>query len=832
MPRFEAIARVAGLVLLVVGCTPALAFRLEVTPQPGSPKLCLAIDERKPIVSAPNATIVPDEKTPPIPMQAGTFYPAVVADCASLPPGGAGDWTMTDTRELQAKVRGATACLSLRTRRGLAPLAEAYLGSFGAADPGSPFAYLVAGLKADALAKGPPTSRVPVLASACGRSDAADFWFVDPVNGMISAPNHRDCLAVAGDPLSRPKRFQAGMPVFTTGCGDLWSDAAEPFLRWSIAGPARHVPTYSAGARTGDYFSGRGGLPITGPMGRCLTADLPSNRVVTSDCDNRVEQRWLFTGSAVVLGDSGKCLALLARGTVLLRPCGGTAEQGWSYDNPDPVPNRRWRHADVYARIHPLGQADQCLVVSDDPFVDPMRQRNPVKVAACGAVLPRQVSWFVADKVRTIRLAVVRFAADDDRNPANGSMNDDQMKAMLEVLAGRLSEQYTSLGLRFVFIPALDFMRRRDTVANQARNVDPDGTPNWDSPHRLTTLAATVFSGKAVIGNMAGYHGGGSSGGMAEFEPARMINIVTGGPETSFTRVPGLPRDKFGLHAVSMTVAEGGVGSAPRSSGHHAHEFGHYFGLGHTFDQDLWGDTPDDLPTGDAWIALGTITCGNPRTVTVKGRTFTPDRLNNEGYFGCQLGRTHNAFSPLQLGYMVHQLYNFPNRYPLVACQPIGSYDADHVECENEESLARCRETAAYLAEHARGALDCRPGGNVARAAADALAQPAIRFLFEQTPQGRALFDRMAGGRATVQNAAAVMGALAAATNLPLTMAVVTRLAEYRAHAVASVPTLARTGFLPGSGTPGPAEARALRAAAQAVFLPGFLENVPSLLPK
>ncbi|MFX6019190.1 hypothetical protein ABTF08_20145, partial [Acinetobacter baumannii] len=85
-------------------------------------------------------------------------------------------------------------------------------------------------------------------------------------------------------------------------------------------------------------------------------------------------------------------------------------------------------------------------------------------------------------------------------------------------------------------------------------------------------------------------------------------------------------------------------------------EFGHFFGLGHTFDSSHFADTPDDLNNGDAWDALGTSACGNPRGVTIGGRIITPDRLNNEGYFGCFLGRTRNSFSPLQLGYMDWQL--------------------------------------------------------------------------------------------------------------------------------------------------------------------------------
>src|SRR3954471_15767177 len=99
------------------------------------------------------------------------------------------------------------------------------------------------------------------------------------------------------------------------------------------------------------------------------------------------------------------------------------------------------------------------------------------------------------------------------------------------------------------------------------------------------------------------------------------------------------------------------------------------------------------------------------------------------------LGRPHdNSFSPLQLGKASWVLNNQLNRYPLVACQPIDSYDANKVECENAESLALCQQTAAYIKDKFGIVMACQMGGTYARAIAAALQQPAVLHLLQKTP--------------------------------------------------------------------------------------------------
>jgi len=145
----------------------------------------------------------------------------------------------------------------------------------------------------------------------------------------------------------------------------------------------------------------------------------------------------------------GDCLARDEGGVVKLSTCTNAANQKWSYVVLDPIPNPRWLNASVYGQIRPSDASGQCLIVSSDPFADPVRQRNPVRVAACSAVLPRQTSWFRPTTVRTIRFALLRFSDDDGGKPALGNMSDAEAKRIMEGVAFRLSEHYRTMGVRF-----------------------------------------------------------------------------------------------------------------------------------------------------------------------------------------------------------------------------------------------------------------------------------------------------------------------------------------------------------------------------------------------
>ena len=701
--------------------------------------LCLAVDTKKQLVPDRGAMVVPQNDGKPFALT-GTFYPVVVTRCDALNADQLGKWYRTDTFELRIRVGSRPMCLSWRTNEAMQPLLDPLIRAFEVTVPDAPFGYL-----ANVLAKG--RAGMNVVASECGRSDAADFWSYDDLNGTIAMPSAGRCLAIAGDNAKPPARYDAGMPVTSAGCPDilLYDRAAiVPQQRWTTTAAHEFLPAYVA-PDPKEYFSGTGGLPIVGPMGRCLTVDKPSRNVVTSFCDGRVEQQWRLDKAAIRFGTGGDCLARATDGLVSLGVCKSDESQRWLYTVADPVPNPKWLGAFVYGQIHPEGSADQCLVVTDDPFIDPMRQRNRVKIASCGAVPPQQTSWFLNTKVRTIRLGLLRYMDDDGGNPSNGNPSDERIKSLAERLALRLSEHYSVLGVRFVFDPDNDYLARKDTIANQVVNRTSDGKPIWEPARRFTAIAATMLYHRATIVTMSGYHGGGSSGGYTEFEPDRIREPISRKIVPDYRTFEGLPKDAAFLPAISYNVSEHSIGLNYGTVAHHAHEFGHYFGLGHTFNQDEFGDTPDDLGGGDEWLKLGTIGCGNPRSVELNRKRYTPDRLNNEGYFGCQIGRAHNVFTPLQLGYMAWQIERQLNRYPLVACQPTASYDANHVECENQATLALCRQTADYLRKKGGTQLVCELGGQYRRAIEQALQYPAVMDLLRKTPAGQQLMNRLAG---------------------------------------------------------------------------------------
>ena len=394
----------------------------------------------------------------------------------------------------------------------------------------------------------------------------------------------------------------------------------------------------------------------------------------------------------------------------------------------------------------------------------------------------------------------------------------------MEGVASRLSEHYRTMGVRFVFLPEHDYLRVNDTVANQK-------TRSVEGAIQITKVAAGALYGKATLVVTTGLGSGGFSGAdPAEYEPSRLIHWINRTPING--NYPGLPKDKAGLPALAYYVAEAGINASSAGVPHHAHEFGHYLGLVHVFGPDEFADTPDDTIDGSAWLRLGTITCGNPRTAIANGKSITPDRLNNEGYWGCLLGRTNNSFSPLQLGKATWILNNQLNRYPLVACQPIDAYDANKVECENAESLALCQQTAAYLKDKIGIVVACQRGGTYSRAIAAALEQPAVLHLLQNTAAGQSFISKLAGGRPASASFAAVTNALKACQNLPLTMALITRLGEFREFAGQRHSSLAKSGFVVKGAPLAVADQQAVAALSAQVLTAAFITNVPSLLPR
>ena len=176
-----------------------------------------------------------------------------------------------------------------------------------------------------------------------------------------------------------------------------------------------------------------------------------------------------------------------------------------------------------------------------------------------------------------------------------------------------------------------------------------------------------------------------------------------------------------------------------------AQEFGHYFGLLALNVEPAPADAPA-TPHWRAWIDAGAPPCGNLASLTLNGKTFLPDRTNAESAWGCALGRSQGALTPMQLARASWTLRYQLNRLPLTACGPAAPYNADVVNCEDFESLALCKETSAYL-QRTTGAetLACRGGGAIQRAISGALKWVGVDFLFKSTPQGQALVNALAG---------------------------------------------------------------------------------------
>ncbi len=792
-------------------------------------QLCLAVDTKRPISPDASVQVRPVAQGAKPFSISGTFYPVIVVRCDRPGSGMATKWTATDDHEWKILVSGAPMCLSSRLPVSFAPLVQPFLRAFQTSGHDSNFAYLANDLDANNPAQ--IVANPELLVSQCGRPEASDFFGYDKTNGAISAPDQL-CITIHGDTTSKPARFDAGMPVRIQACRDIrsfyrWDYPSE--MRWTIGSGDETAPNFFPRDRA-DYFSGADGLPIVGPMGRCLTADFPLKIAVTSDCDGRVEQDWKRDGLMLRLGNRSDCLTRNADGTVGLGVCAKTSNQQWRYRIKEPVPNAKWLNADVFAQIHPQDNEAECLVVGADPFPDAVRQRNPVKVAACGSVLPRQTDWFEKTTVHTLRLAYLRYANDDGSHASQGRQTDEESKRMMESVAGYLSDYYRVLGLRFVFDPDHDYLKANDTLANEAKWY---GHNELEGGSHSTKIASTTFYGKATLTSMAGYHGGGSSGGVAEFELDRMRELISKNPETNYFQVTPMPIAKDGLPAVSYGVSINRVGDSWSSMITIAHEFGHFFGLGHTFGPDEFGDTPDDVNDGREWELHGSNTCGNLRTITLDGKRITPERTNNIGYIKCMIGRARPSFTPMQLGLMTWMLNNQLNRYPMVACQPTRSYDANRVECENDESLTLCLQTADYLRKSGSPNLQCIRGGRYTRAITEALQFPAVLDLLNNAPAGRRLMNKLAGSPAQdsqlkPEAADAVLKALRDGQNLPVTMAVVNRLNEFREQAE-HTPSLAASGFTIGGHAPSAADSKSIGTLAQNIFKRGFIERVPSI---
>jgi hypothetical protein len=805
-------------------------------------KLCLAADADRPLkgpFSIPPATAAGKAH-----LAAGPFYPVIAAACDSVGASASALWTPTAVRELRIKVKGEDMCLSARLMTNFLPLVDPFLDAFKASQPGSPFDYLAEDLKPQGKVDARRVDFNPELVvGACGLSDAQDFWVYDDPSGTISGPGgfgrRRQCVTIHADRRSSNTEIPAGTPVAASNCPDspdrvgetiaTFDRASLPAVqRWRLETGKENRPTYLP-FDAQDYFSGKHGLPIAGPMGRCLTADFPRQSAVTSDCDGRIEQDWKMIGNTFQLASAQECLTAGADGAASLATCAQARNQQWAYTVKEPAASRAWLSADLFGQIRPLDDPTRCLAVVDDPFKDTSLQRNPVHVVACESVLPRQMSWFVATQIYTIRVALVRYGHEPDHMPMP-KMSDDELKSIFADQIVRLSAEYRRVGVRFVFDPDHDFRRIDNPAADRGKN-DPTFADG------LAKVAADDLYGKITLALVERANANENTAWNVEYEPDRIADPISGGKfnYSGWKQDSVRVLDKAGLPALSDFIEQGGgMGFDLAYGGRLARDFGHYFGLLDKFHPDEFADVPDDVGSVKSWADAGAPPCGNLRSAAINSKTYTPDRFNNESEWGCAIGRSLNAFSPMQLAKASWVMRSQLNRIPLVSCAPAGAYNADIVKCEDAASLALCKETAAFLSSKTGGeSLSCRQGGAIQRDIALAMKYVGMDYVFKKTPQGQAFINALAGLGATAKPVSDktysdVAAALASGRNIPLAKAILNRIAEFHESSARDHNHLYMDGFTEHPKDPlNAVEMEALDRYSATIITPGFIANVP-----
>lgn len=817
----------------------------DATGADGAP-LCLVADATKPLVGP--FTIPAASANGPPHVAAGPFYPAVVASCASLAADAAASWLPTERRELRVRVKGAQMCLSLRPMGAFQPLVAPFLQAFAATQPGSPFAYLADDLAPAGVVNARRADIAPELVvGACGQSDAIDYWVYDDPSGTISAPagplRRRACVALHIGRGQKPDAVVAGAPAWAAYCVDS-PDTPDRSLaaldraslplgqRWRLESGAESPPTYvQRGGK--DYFSGRGGLPITGPMGRCLTADAKP-APYTTDCDGRLEQDWKYVDNQIRLESKGLCLASLATGEAVLNPCSQDRNQYWALTVRDPLAGPDWLHAQAYGQLRPLDEPAKCLAVAKDPFLEPMLTHNALKLAECSSLEPRQTSWFLVKTVQTVRVELLRFGHSPD-HLALPKRSDDDLKATFQAEMSRLSEQYRRLGVRFVFDPDHDFRHVEDKVADDPKDARGLALA-------IGRLAANDFYGKITVALTERGLPGGTTAWNVEYEPARIVDPVTGQKFDygKWLSDPDSLFDKAGLPALSTFIdfGPGAVNVDTLSTLRQTQEFGRYFGLNPLNFRPAPADAPEDSGAWRAWIDVGAPPCGNLASLSVNGKTLAPDRSNAESFWGCAIGRAVGALTPMQLAKADWTLRYQLNRIPLTACLSSGFYDGDSVRCEDAQSFALCKETAAYLAKISNGAqtFACARGGAVQGAISQAMGWAGLQYVFKTTPQGQILINGLAGrghtaGPVPDKTYNDVAAALAAGKNIPLARALLNRIAEMRRLATRESHLFSMSAFSAKPETPlKPEDLDNLAKYAADSFSQDFIVNAPTVL--
>ncbi len=833
-----------GLILAVAMAAPAAA--LAAGPSrifaealgAGGSALCLAVAQNRPLLGPFE---VPATSAAGLSHQtSGPFYPVVAAPCAALGSNPA-LWTATVAHELRVDVQGRAMCATVRRLTAFQPLVDPYVRAFEATKLNSPFAALVGQLRSGPRGVLDP----PLLVGACGEPDGQDALIYDAPSGTISAPGgfgwSRLCLTLntQASANSELAATSTPVPVRAFACEDSLSGAGQNALgfdrallpieqRWRRETGTETLPFYPS-PDPRDYASGRHGLPITGPMGRCLTA--LANNAATTDCDGRIDQDWKFADNQIRLESKNLCLAASASEAPTLAPCSTERAQLWSYTVRDYLASRAWADSDLYGQLRPLDDPQRCLAVAIDPFEDPARSLNSVQLLECTATPTRRMSWFVTTRMETIRVALVRFGHAPDHVPMGVASNARIEAAFAEAVA-RLSANYRRVGLRFVFDAAHDYREVDDPAAANTADASAIATA-------LSRLAANDFYGKLTVALTERYAPAGPLGMAIDYEPARIADPVTGElfDYATWRTKHDSGVDRAGLPALSNFIDVSPALTLDLPAGLRlSRAVGSYFGLRPTNSPARPADTPAEVANAQAWLDQGATPCGNLKTAMAAGKAVTPDRTNALGAFECQLGRGLAALTPMQEARIVWAVHNQLDRQPLIACAAPSNYFGDRLICETPAALALCKETAAWLARNAGGeALLCFRGDPISRDAAAALKWAGMQFIFKSTPQGQALINALTGrgkgpGPVADLQLDAVSAALLANDNPPLARALMIRVNEIRVFTARNHPQMRDRAYTEKpEKTLDPDDLSTLEHASAAVLTFDFAANVPVL---
>ncbi len=401
-----------------------------------------------------------------------TVYPVIFTGCT--PKGMHApvvSWRYTDKREFRARVNKTDLCLT--RKKPFTPYLAAYLSAFASMPYIGTNYYPANATTTDTYS--------PLVVDVCGSVDGIDKWDFDPQLGTIATFDNL-CATIMHNSMN----VSAGMPYMLWSCAVTKTGTGVEHQQFSLSATPAWVGTFSArGAR---FPVGTVGLPIVGPLGKCLTAQSTGRamRAVLSDCDGRQEQLWQWRADRLYYSSSD-CLERLSDGSFEVRTCSVKSTQSAAYRLPQQDISG-WMDTFQYGELR-IGGA--CLSV-DNIFLSPSRQQTRVFAGPCDREQALLRSWFLQTRMRTLRIQALRLTDDD------GTRGSFATSGGVAYLVGVLNRQYERHGLRFSYNPATDFADYRNTSANTL-GWGPTFSTDAAGSRAIDYVASNTYYGKIVI---------------------------------------------------------------------------------------------------------------------------------------------------------------------------------------------------------------------------------------------------------------------------------------------------------------------------------------------